>query len=142
MIAGVISVASWGGSVSGEMKKKVPPTAFSVQYKDPRYQEIDFAADWDFWKYYKQWSRSWKWINRATLWTPQHGLDTRAYDAILTHFGLDEWKDEFPIWRVFRMSPAALLHARRDKEARLNLPRHEAKNCTLGGEEATPEDYE
>lgn len=106
---------------------------FSVKY----YVEMGFfdvvvsvlhAADWD-WHNKKGWSISMfedmKWEFR------KHNLDEESRLAILKKFGLIEWKEEFPLEMVEKLSPVQLMRARRRKEKENKLPRLEAYSDNL-----------
>ena len=89
-----------------------------------------FAADWD-WNVKGEWARSEK-DGPGTAWITYTGLDEKAYQAILRHFDLEKWAEEFPIDRLIFMSPKELAVARRKKESECGLERKEMRSDTLG----------
>jgi hypothetical protein len=114
------------------MLEKRTKCAFSVKYYRPDYIDEIWAADWDYWKTRRQWSRSWRSVDDRICWHPEPGLDGWAYMAILEKFGLKDWKGEYPLERIIFMSPLQLARERRKKESKNNLPRLEIISDTLG----------
>jgi len=55
-----------------------------------------------------------------------------AYQALLGHFGLEQWKEEFPPEKIINISPAKLAAARREKERLCGLERRKMMSGTLG----------
>jgi len=96
-----------------------------------------FAVDWE-WGDADRWSRSEK-EGSGTAWMCVSGLDEEAYRALLAHFGLTEWQNEFPMSRIITMSPAELAHERRKKEKVHCLQSKEIRSDTLGDHSAPAE---
>ena len=68
----------------------------------------------------------------GTAWYPTEGLDEKAYRALLRHFGLEDYAEEFPLEKVITMSPAVLAADRREKERLHGLERKEMISDTIG----------
>ena len=73
---------------------------------------IVHAIDWD-WEFKRQWARS---TYEGMQWEATEGLDEQSHLLLLNHFGLEEWKDDFPIERVIMVSPSELAEWRWHKE--------------------------
>lgn len=84
-------------------------TAFSINYcvsdEEARHHDAHahFAVDWD-WRFKRQWAQSVQ-EGLGTRWETEKGLDKEAYLALIQHFGLERWKEEFPVEKVITMSP-------------------------------------
>jgi len=89
-----------------------------------------FAADWD-WNVKGEWARSEK-DGPGGKWVTSTGLDEKARQAILRHFGLEEWGEEFPIGDLIFRSPKELAATRRRKESECGLLKKEMRSDTLG----------
>lgn len=92
-----------------------------------------FAVDWS-WNVRDRWARSVK-EGLGDAWETcpgLPGLDEEAYRALLEHFGLKDWSDEFPVERIISMNPRQLAAARRKKESKYHLERKEMVSDTLG----------
>lgn len=104
---------------------------YSILYeKSGQCGYVQFAIDWS-WNVKNQWARSEK-NGIGTVWTTFPGLDEEAYQALLKHFGLEEWANEFSPDRILSMSPQKLTAARRKKEAEYGLEKKEIRSDTLG----------
>jgi len=69
--------------------------------------------------------------------------DECACRALLKHFGLEDWTDEFPPEKIKTMSPAELTAHRREKERLYGLKQKEMLNSTLGdGYNQPAEEYD
>ena len=104
---------------------------FSIRYEtegEGSYTEL--AVDWD-WNIKRQWAMSDK-EGPGSRWYATKGLDKRAYEAILQHFGLGDYESEFPIEKVIAMSPEELGKARREKERCHGLEHISIMSDTLG----------
>jgi len=91
-----------------------------------------FAVDWS-WKVRDRWAPSVKEGLGDTWETCPAGLDEEAYRALLEHFGLKDWSDEFPVERIVSINPRQLATERRKKESKYHLERKEMVSDTLGG---------
>lgn len=115
---------------------------FSVGYRCLYDPQTERAVDWDY-KYPKQWARSVRATSCSGVgWDVLHGLDERAYLAILEHFGLLYWADEFTPERIFHKSPAWLVRERRKKEAEEGLKFLVIMNTAPHLDDCFAEDYE
>ncbi len=106
---------------------------YSIRYNDREKGDdayAQYAIDWS-WKFQERWARS-STDGLGTRWYPQEGIDEKAYRALLQHFGLEDWADEFPPEKIITMSPAKLAADRREKERLHGLKRQEMLNSTLG----------
>ncbi|MEM7819390.1 MAG: hypothetical protein QXD48_01010 [Candidatus Aenigmatarchaeota archaeon] len=90
----------------------------------------EYAVDWNY-AVPGQWSRSQK-DYLGTRWYIIEGLDYKAYQALLKHFGLEDYADEFPVERIITMSLKRLVEERRKKEKLYGLNRKEVFSDTLG----------
>jgi hypothetical protein len=106
----------------------MPQGTYSVRYSDSEGRL--YAADWNYWGYKLQWSRS----QRSSLgWYPLGPrLDEKAYAALIQHFGLEEFTENLVADDICQMSPRLLANLRRRLESRRDLPRLEIKSQTLG----------
>ena len=107
--------------------------AYSILYisqKSGHDAWAEFAVDWD-WKVPNKWARSIK-EGPCNGWETYPGLDEEAYRALLSHFGLEGWADEFPVEMVISMNPLQLAAVRRKKEYKYHLKRKEMISDTLG----------
>ena len=107
--------------------------AYSILYSNEKsgYEGwAEFAVDWD-WKEPNEWARSVK-ETPWSEWESYSGLDEEAYRALLSHFGLENWADEFPVEMVISMNPLQLAAVRRKKEYKHHLKRKEMVSDTLG----------
>lgn len=95
-----------------------------------------FSADWNCWTA-GQWAISSTENNR--IWYYESGLDKTGRNALLEHFGLAQWADEFPLEKMISMSPAVLIAARREKETAHDLPRLKVVTDSFG--HLPPEEY-
>lgn len=106
----------------------MPGQAYSIHYQDENGRVL--AADWSYWGYHGQWSRS---RCHPIRWEPlDPGLDEESYAAILKHFGLEDEADRLTIEVVTIMGPSALAMERRELERVKGLPRLEIKSETVG----------
>ena len=78
---------------------------YSIGYKDPT-ADGPCAADWDF-KTPGKWSYSERNFS-GSQWYSTEGLNELAYQAILKHFGLEDYVEEVPLEKVISMSPDEL----------------------------------
>jgi len=107
-----------------------------------RYERADThdtcALDWD-WEKKGQWAAS---VQEGVRWYLCHDdsdeeirkkSDEEMRTALLKHFGLTEWADEFPFEEIKYKSPSQLAAARRQKEEKFNLKaRVEMESDTVG----------
>ena len=100
---------------------------YSIVYNSKKNGSFTHAIDWN-WQKAKMWACSEK---EGSAWYSSD-LDNEAYLTLLEHFGLEEWRDEFPMNRIISMNPQQLTGERREKEKLYNLPRMEMRNSTLG----------
>ena len=103
---------------------------FSIRYDSEEGGYTELAADWD-WNVRGQWAMSDK-EGLGSEWHTFKGLDKRAYEAILQHFGLVDYKSEFPVEKVIAISPYELGRIRREKEKLHGLEHICIKSDTLG----------
>lgn len=107
-------------------------STFSIRYYNssdgPQYGES--AIDWN-WMIKNAWARSQR-DGLGNRWQPEEGLDEKAYEALLRHFGLEQQETELPLERVITMSPSTLADRRRQMEQKLGLPKKVIANDTLG----------
>lgn len=96
------------------------------------------AIDWS-WKIKGEWARSDK-DGLGCRWYTTEGLDTEAYQALLKHFGLAQWAEEFPLERIKKMDSGELARERRKKEKEYKLPKIEMASDTIGSHDQA-EDY-
>jgi hypothetical protein len=89
-----------------------------------------YAIDWN-WRVYGEWARS-DMGGPGTPWLTTQGLDDKAYKALLEHFGLQDYSEEFPKEKIITMSPAKLAAARREKEKLHGLEKIKMANDTIG----------
>lgn len=113
---------------------------FSITYRNLCDDEggLIRAADWDA-KYLCQWARS---LGGDGDWQFRHGLDEGTYLAILQHFGLLYWTDEYPPERIFHKSPAWLAGERRKKEREFGLKFLVITNMSPCFDDCPAEEYE
>jgi hypothetical protein len=105
--------------------------AYSILYRDPEQGDYtQCAIDWS-WHFKNQWARSEK-NGPGSQWIPRPGLDEKAYQALLKHFGLENFANEFPIEKIIKMSPAKLAAARRKKEKQCGLQKKTIISDTIG----------
>jgi hypothetical protein len=103
---------------------------YSVRYRVSDECDVDNAIDWN-WHVKGEWSRSQR-DGGSNPWLPEQGFDAEAYQALLEHFGLEQWTDEFPQERLLVTSPSELAQARRKKEDEHKLPRKTMMSDTAG----------
>lgn len=107
---------------------------YSIDYMSPDHDLHNpygrEAVDWD-WIVKGEWARS-EMGMPGTQWRTEKGFDAAAYKALLEHFGLEQWPDNFPPERIIFMSPGDLARARRNKEDEFQLPRKEMTSDTIG----------
>lgn len=89
-----------------------------------------FALDWDFGRR-GEWSATEKEYGSAR-WCNHHETDKKMREVLLAHFGLTDWKDEYPIGKIKSMSPRELASERRQKEKKLGLSRNNMQSDTVG----------
>ncbi len=99
---------------------------YSIEYSGIPYT-IN-VVDWG-WIVKGKWGRSDKEL--VGQWSTTPGLDEKALEVLLKHFGLQDFAGEFPLEKVMTMSPATLIAARREKERIHGLERIEPKNVAL-----------
>ena len=104
--------------------------AYSVLYQRNDDPGILYAVDWD-WGAHRRWSSSEK-DNGGIRWDPIGTFDRNAYEALLKHFGFENWAEEFPPEKVVTMRPKELAAERRKKERESCLPRLEMISNTIG----------
>lgn len=105
--------------------------AYSFHYDFPENDDgTEYAVDWNYY-FAKKWNRSDREYGLGHQWY-RHELDERAYTALLEHFGLSAWPDEFPLDKIQSLSPRELATARRQKEQALGLPRIEINSDRAG----------
>jgi len=102
---------------------------YSIIYTFPQSATTE-AADWS-WLWPEEWTHSTK-EHCDVQWFANRQFNDRDYQAVLQHFGLEKWPEEFPKEKVRKMSPAKLAAARRCKEKQLGLPKKEMISDTLG----------
>lgn len=115
---------------------------YSIHYDGDAYQ---CSVDWN-WKTLErtlektpdQWARSDQ-DGPGGAWQTIKGLDNKAYRALLEHFGLEDYADEFPMEKVIFMSPAELAAARREKEKLHELEPKKMVSDTLGDHRSAEE---
>ncbi len=75
---------------------------------------------WYWWRAFPEagWT-SWKLVNNE--WEHQGALSGAGRDAILFHFGLEQYADWFPFKRVVELPPCTFFRCRRIIEDRLGL---------------------
>ena len=98
---------------------------------------VQCAVDWD-WRIPDQWARSDK-DGSGGAWYTTEGLDDKAHRALLKHFGLEDYTDEFPMEEVIFMSPTELAAARREKEKSYVLKRKIMISDTIGSHRSAEE---
>jgi len=110
---------------------------FSVNFFTEN-DDATYALDWS-WQITGEWTLSSKeyfgtrWNFDGRLFNGlQHAIAVYAHRALLAHFGLEKWSDQFPLEKISTMSPEELLTARREKEKLYALERMEVYNDTLG----------
>jgi len=105
--------------------------AYSVNYEEHANFHDDstcFSVDWN-WKVRVKWARS---VKEGNSWQVIIGLSRKSYEALLEHFGLEEYADEFPIEKIISISPARLVAARRAKEETHGFDKKTVVSDTLG----------
>ena len=108
---------------------------YSILY-DGGEERVQCAVDWD-WRIKGKWARSDKDVSGA--WYTTEGLDDKAYQALLKHFGLEDYADEFPMEKVISMNPAELAAARRKKEESYALKQKIMVSDTIGSHRSAEE---
>ena len=73
-----------------------------------------FVLDWDF-NVRGEWSVTVKDYG-GVQWFKHAEKDEKMHEVLLAHFGLSEWKNEFPFDEIRRLSPRHLARERREKE--------------------------
>lgn len=105
---------------------------YSILY----YEEgVQCAVDWD-WRIKGKWARSDK---DGSKWYTTKGLDDKAYRALLEHFGLENYADEFPMKKIISISETKLAAARREKEKLHRLKRKKMVSATIGSHRSAEE---
>lgn len=110
---------------------------FSIRYnreEDNGYTE--YAVDWN-WNIRGQWAMSDK-EGLGSRWYTTSGLDEKAYEAILQHFGLENYKSELPLEKIIMMSPNELGKIRREKEKLCRLTYKGIISDTIGEHVSVP----
>lgn len=127
-----------GHAVASSDEGKIVRCAYSIIWREATSGDL-YAADWDYWDRAKRWSIScrpygsirWEFIETlASGRTPY--IAAMLHTAMLAHFGIDRYTDEFPIDAIALMSPAALAQKRRTKEDIHGLPRLSSISDTAG----------
>jgi len=90
-----------------------------------------YAADWN-WLKHNRWAYSVRQAGLGNARVNQGNLNEAAYRALLQHFGLQAWRQEFTLLRVMGMSPAKLAEARRRKERLYGLKPLNMVSQTMG----------
>src|SRR4051812_11055788 len=93
------------------------------QYLISRFDgDKQFGCDWR-WpdKETAAWSQSDKEMSDGAGWSQPSPLTEEGRVEILSHFGLDQYENEFLLDRLLHMSPHDLLIARRDLERQHSL---------------------
>ena len=115
---------------------------YSILYDGGEEGNVQCAVDWDWKRTPKRtpakWARSDK-DGSGGIWSSIEGLDDKAYRALLKHFWLEDYADEFPMEKVISMSPAKLAAARRKKEKLHGLERKTMESDTLGSHRSAEE---
>ncbi len=102
---------------------------FSVRYQTENPDDIgEHAVDWD-WNVKGHWAMSDK---EGGKWYTTRGLDEEAYLVLLRHFGLENYRSEFPLEKIMITSPDELGKARKEKERLEKLVHKEIANDTIG----------
>ena len=105
--------------------------AYSILYCDPEQDGYtQCAIDWS-WRFKNQWARSEK-DGPGSQQISIEGLNKKAYQALLKHFGFETFTKEFPIEKIIKMSPAKLAKIRRQKEKIHGLQKKMMISDTLG----------
>ncbi|MFC1733657.1 hypothetical protein ACFL6I_25440 [candidate division KSB1 bacterium] len=80
--------------------------AFSIRYTIPGDLD-DYAVDFGY-QIEGRWTRSCREYGSGHGWQKCGEIDEQAYNFLLESFGLEDKKDEFPVWRIAVMSPYEL----------------------------------
>ena len=107
---------------------------YSILY-DGEEEGVQCAVDWD-WRIKGKWARSDK---DGSRWYTTEGLDDKAYQALLKHFGLEDYADEFSMKKIISMSDTKLTAARREKEKLHRLEPKTMESHTLGSHRSAEE---
>ena len=94
-------------------------STYSIRYGNVDFPYGDRALDWN-WMVRDAWARSDR-QGPSSPWIPQEGLDEKAHEILLAHFGIAEWAEEFPPKRIISMSPRELAGERRRREGNETL---------------------
>lgn len=96
------------------------------------------ACDWGWPTNTGRWTES---EHESVQWIPNGGLTEMGRKALLKHFGLESVAAQFPLNILETISPAALLHVRRDMERKnTKLKRLEMLSDRVG-DHCTPEQF-
>ena len=107
---------------------------FSIRYSSKHNEGYtEYAVDWN-WNIKGEWARSEK-EGLGGQWNTIPGLDEEAYETIIKHFGLTDFKDNFPLENIINMSWEKLGIERRTREKKYALPYKEIKNDTFGDDQ-------
>lgn len=87
---------------------------FSVKYDEHTNNKYQQGVDWD-WQVKGEWARSYK-EGTSQKWVVEKGLDIASYEALITHFGLEDLKDQLPLDELITKSWQELGQIRRDLE--------------------------
>jgi|SRR3989338_1516255 len=88
-----------------------------------------FALDWNWMNGKGQWAASMKETNR---WDSYPETEENMRQALLNHFGLSDWTEQFSWMRIKTMSPRDLAAHRRTEERLHGLQFLEIKSDTVG----------
>ena len=105
---------------------------YSISY------DVECAVDWD-WRIKGKWARSDKDGPGGVRWYTTEELDDKAYQALLKHFWLEDYADEFPMEKIISMSPEELAEARREKEKLHELEPKKMVSDTIGSHRSAEE---
>lgn len=109
---------------------------FSIGYTQPDDTSLERAVDWS-WSVEGEWARSEK-EGLGGRWETIPGLDKHSYQAILTHFGLEQYANLVPIEKIIHKSWQELGIMRREMEKKYVLPRKEITSATIGNHTVVP----
>ncbi len=102
---------------------------YSVYYTPPNADSyMTYALDFNFFKK-GQWSPSQR---EGVRWYESSESGEVMHKVLLEHFGLEDWKKEFPLKRIVTMSPYLLAMERRKKERAYDLPWKNILSNTVG----------
>ncbi|MBI2109196.1 MAG: hypothetical protein HYT93_03415 [Parcubacteria group bacterium] len=72
-------------------------------------------------------------VKEGQRWWPHNETDEKMHEVLLEHFGLAEWKEQYPLKEMKLMSPRMLARERLEKERKNpRLEKHKMKSDTAG----------